>query len=60
MKTERPEKSELSWDEETLIYVDALESKLKEIREFSLNENPHGTAFDNGYNQALENLSDIL
>ena len=60
MKLERPENSELQWDEETLIYVDALESQLKEIEEFSLNENPHGTAYNNGYNQALENLNDIL
>lgn len=33
MKAERPEKSELQWDEETLIYVDALESQNKELIE---------------------------
>ena len=41
-------------------YISFKEEQIKEIKEFALNENPHGTEYDNGYNQALENLNDIL
>lgn len=40
--------------------IEKLEQEIKEVREFSLNENPYGAEYDNGYNQALENLNDIL